>query len=360
MAFVIAIANQKGGCGKTTTAVNLSACLSKNQKKTLLIDFDPQAHATLGLNLSTDISIYDVLSGFSNKKLSIKDVCVNIEQYFDMIPSNILLSTLEQELANEISRESRLWEALNPIKENYDYIIIDCPPNLGILTINAIRATDLVIIPVEASRFSLEGLGRLIGIIELLRERLNCDISWKVLLTIFDSRLNHSFEMLNRIKERFRDKVFDTIIHINVKLKEAQNCGYHILKYDRYCRGAKDYFSLSLEIMKHYPTSKMQEMDNQMAEIIKKETPKIRQINFSLFMPEAKDVYVVGEFNNWKIDENSRMQANKEGVWSKQIELKAGTYRYRFVVDGKWIDDPNNLKKAANPYGEMDSLIEIA
>jgi chromosome partitioning protein len=359
MGFVIAIANQKGGCGKTTTAVNLSACLSKNQKKVLLIDFDPQAHATLGLNVSTETSIYDVLSGFSNRKLNIKEVCVNIEPYFDMIPSNILLSTLEQELANEISRESRLWEALIQIKDNYDFIIIDCPPNLGILTINAIRATDLVIIPVEASRFSLEGLDRLIGIIELLCERLNCSISWKVLLTIFDSRLNHSFEMLNIIKERFKDKIFDTIIHTNVKLKEAQNYGYHILKYDRYCRGAKDYFSLSLEIIKQTPISMVEEMAKQMEETIKKEIPKIRQINFSLFMPEAKEVYVVGEFNNWKIDETSRMQINSEGVWSKQIELIPGTYRYRFVVDGRWIDDPANIKKTANPYGEMDSLIEI-
>jgi chromosome partitioning protein len=359
MASVISIANQKGGCGKTTTAVNLSACLAKNHRKTLLIDFDPQAHATLGLNLPTEPSIYDVLSAFSNKKLRIEEVCINLEPYFDVIPSNILLSTLEQELANEIGRESRLHDIITPLREKYDYIIIDCPPNLGILTINAIRSADFVIIPVEASRFSLEGLDRLIGIIELLCERLGCHLSWKVLLTIFDSRLNHSFQMLKKIKERFRENVFETIIHTNVKLKEAQNNGCHILKYDRYCRGAKDYFSLSLEIINQTTYPKMEELKLQMEQIIEEKLNNFQEITFSLFMPEAKEVYLVGDFNDWRIEENSRMELNKEGTWSKRVRLLPGCYRYRFVVDGKWMEDPYNIKKINNPFGEMDSLIEV-
>jgi len=357
---VISVANQKGGCGKTTTSVNLSACLAKNQKRTLLIDFDPQAHATLGLNMSTEPSIYDVLSMFSDQKLNIKDVCVNVEPNFDLIASNILLSTLEQELANEISRESRLCEAIATLKDKYDYIIIDCPPNLGILTINAIRAADLVIIPVEASRFSLEGLDRLISIINLLCERLDCELSWKVLLTIFDSRLKHSFEMLKIIKGRFKDKTFDTIIHTNVKLKEAQNSGCHILKYDKYCRGAKDYFGLALEILKSDYAPLMLEMDKQMQVAVKEKISSFKEINFSLFMPQAKEVYLVGDFNDWQIDQESLMQPNREGNWSIRMKLLPGAYRYRFVVDGKWMDDPANLKKVANPFGEMDSLLEVS
>jgi len=356
---IISITNQKGGCGKTTTAVNLSACLAKNQRRTLLIDFDPQAHASLGLNVCGEYTIYDVLSNFSNKRLNLKDVRLNIEPYFDIVPSNIILSTLEQELANEISRESRLWEVIQPIRDEYDFIIIDCPPNLGILTINAIRSSDNIIIPVEASRFSLEGLSQLINIIDLIQERLNCYISWKVLLTMFDSRLKHSFEMLEIIKERFKGKIFETIIHTNVKLKEAQNTGCHILKYDKYSRGAKDYFTLSLEIIRQLEGVRMEELETQMKQIVKQKIEKFQEVNFSLFMPSAKEVYLVGDFNDWKIEPNSQMQMDKDGNWSKTIKLTAGIYRYRFVVDGKWMEDPLNTQKIPNPFGEMDSLIEI-
>lgn len=360
---IIAIANQKGGCGKTTTAINLSACLAYNQKKVLLVDFDPQAHATFGLNIRTGLTIYNVLSKLSPEKVDLKDTIVNVETNFDLVPSNILLSTLEQELANEISRESRLWEALNQFTGLYDYIIIDCPPNLGILTVNAIRASSEVFIPVEASRFSLEGVDKLVDIINLVRDRLGCEVSWRVMVAMFDSRLRHSFDMLNKIREDFRNKIFNTIIHINVKLKEAQNKGEHILRYDKYSRGAKDHFSLSREIIttqSRQPAA----LEFQMQEVLKQEIPKLTkleltEVEFSLFMPEAKEVYLAGDFNGWQIDDSSRMQA-KDGLWSKRMEMSPGRYRYRFVMDGRWIEDPYNLSKQKNPFGGMDSLIEVA
>ncbi|MCM8799893.1 MAG: AAA family ATPase [Candidatus Omnitrophica bacterium] len=355
---IIAVANQKGGCGKTTTAVNLSASLAINKNKVLLVDFDPQAHTTFGLSISTDVSIYNVLSEFAEKRLNLKDIIINIEQNFDIVTSNILLSTLEQELANQISRESRLKEILEPIKNEYDYIIIDCPPNLGILTINAIRSCDMVIIPVEASRFSIEGLDKLIEIINLIQERLNCKINWRILLTIFDSRLKHSFEMWQKIKDKFKDKLFDTVIHINVKLKEAQNEGRHILEYDRYSRGAKDYLSLAREIMMIFGKPLMEKMEKQMQEIIKEKLPQLKEVIFSLDMPQAREVYLVGDFNNWKLEQTSLMES-KEGRWTKKLTLAPGSYRYRFVVDGNWIEDPYNLNKVPNPFGQMDSLLEI-
>ena len=359
---IIAVANQKGGCGKTTTAINLSACLASNKKKVLLVDFDPQAHATFGLNVKPSLSIYNTLSTISPSKVDIKDIIVNVEPNFDLVPSNILLSTLEQELANEISRESRLWDILTPLSETYDYVIIDCPPNLGILTVNAIRAASEVVIPVEASRFSLEGIDKLIDVIELVKDRLDCKVTWKVLVTIFDSRLRHSFTILDKIKEKFKYNIFGTIVHVNVKLKEAQNEGRHILNFYKYSRGAKDYFSLSREIITEQERTFVSQaiLDKEMREVLKKELPRMTEVVFSLFMPKAKEVHLVGDFNDWKTDESTRMNVNNEGLWSKRVELPKGYYRYRFMVDGQCLEDPYNLLKEKNQFGGMDSLIKIA
>ena len=372
---IIAITNQKGGCGKTTTSVNLAASLAANGRKVLLVDIDPQAHATLGLNIKSYFSIYNVLSKITHQKTRLEDIIQNVSPDFDIAPSSIILSTLEQELAGEIGRESRLWDTLNNFKVNYDYILIDCPPNLGILTINAIRAADEVIIPVEASRFSLEGMDQLLSIVSLVRDRLNHAVSTKILVTNFDSRLAHSFKMLEKIKSDFKNKLFSNIIHVNVKLKEAQNQGTHILNFDKYSRGAKDYYSLSREIITQETSPKNTEktesaafrktepkpvvvLEKKMNEILKKELPKLTEVIFSVFAPDAKDVYVAGEFNNWKLEDSNRMLSNN-GTWSKKLNLTSGKYRYRFVIDGKWIEDTSNPLREINPYGSVDSLIEI-
>ena len=358
---IISITNQKGGCGKTTTAVNLAAALSSNKKKVLLIDLDPQSHATLGLDIKADSSVYDVLSKLTNKKAKLDEIIQNIGENFDIAPSSIVLSTLEQELAGEIGRESRLRDILDGFKGHYDYILIDCPPNLGILTINAIRAANEILVPVEASRFSIEGLSQLVEIVNLVRDRLDHDVKYKVLVTNFDSRLRHSFKILERIKTTFKDNLFSTIIHVNVKLKEAQSEGTHILSYDKYCRGAKDYFSLSREILTQDEppsTTVAQFLEEKMAEILKKEMPKLSAVTFSLKAPEAREVYVTGDFNDWKLDDNSRMNL-KNGSWSKRLSLTKGKYHYRFVIDGKWVEDPNNPVQEINPFGELNSALII-
>jgi len=361
---IISIANQKGGCGKTTTSINLAAALAANGRKVLLIDLDPQAHASSGLNIKADTSIYNVLSKITHKKSRLEEIIQNLGENLDIAPSSIVLSTLEQELSGEIGRESRLWENLGEFKGNYDYILIDCPPNLGILTINAIRASGEIIIPVEASRFSLEGLSQLTSIIKLVNERLNHDVYFRVLVTNFDSRLQHSFKMLEKIKADYKDKMFSNIIHVNVKLKEAQNAGLHILTYDKYCRGAKDYFSLSREIITQEKGSPApvilpeKTMEKRMKEILKEALPKLNAVTLTFKAPGAKEVYLAGEFNNWKLDENSRMEQTN-GCWTKYLKLDKGTYRYRFVVDGNWVEDPANPLNRLNPYGTRDSLLEV-
>lgn len=355
---VIAIANQKGGCGKTTTAVNLSAALSSNGRKVLLIDFDPQAHATVGLNVQSKTSIYDCLSKLSTQKSNLRDIIVNVDSNFDIAPSHIMLSTLEQELANEISRESRLQETLSTFTNEYDYCLIDCPPNLGILTVNAICAAQEVILPAEPSRFSVEGLSRLIDIITLIKERLSHQVNYRVLVTIFDSRLKFAFKILAELRNKFSRNMFSTIIHVNVKLKESQSSGVSVLAFDKYSRGAKDYYSLAKEMIKQERDAAP--LQDKMQELIKKHLPRLSDVTLKLNLPGAKDVFVAGEFNGWRADASSAMANSNNGTWSVRMKLKPGQYRYRFVVDGKWMADPANPTTEINPYGEYDSLLTIA
>ena len=381
---IISIANQKGGCGKTTTSINLAATLGVSGQKILLIDLDPQAHATLGLNVNDQNSLYNCISKLTPHKLKIKDIIKAVDKNFDIVPSNVLVGTLEQELADEIGRELKLVEIINEIKDSYDYILIDCPPSLGFLTVNAIRASDEIIIPVETSRFSMQGVDHLMDIANLIRERLNHPVKAKVLITMFDSRLRHSFTMLGKMKEKFSGMLFDTIVHTNVKLKEAAVMGEAVIKYDKYCRGTKDYMCLAREILtidrhpslpeiklppKQEPEPVQQqaadlaaapyEPSQRMQELIQKETGEFLSATaFALKAPQAKSVYVTGSFNDWSLDESCRM-SNNEGVWSLKVNLKPGTYRYQFIVDGQWQEDPANTNVERNSFGDINSLIEV-
>ncbi len=366
---IISIANQKGGCGKTTTAINLVSSLAANGKRTLLLDLDPQAHATLGLNRDDQNSIYNVISRITPRKLTLRDIIQKVERNFDIVPSNVLVGTLEQELADEIGREMKLVEAIETIKDRYDYIIIDCPPSLGFLTVNALRASSEVIITAEPSRFSVQGVDHLMDIVNLIRERLNHPLSAKVLVTMFDSRLRHSFSMMDTMKAKFSSMMFGTIIHVNVKLKESAVEGKTVLSYDKYSRGSKDYTSLAKEIIaidegRFSPeikatTTSSADFSDKMREIVAKETEKMIYATFSLKDPAAQSVYISGTFNEWTLNEACRMNKDEEGRWSLRLPLDRGIYQYQFVVDGRWQADPENECREPNGFGDVNSVIEV-
>lgn len=360
---VISIANQKGGCGKTTSAINLASALGSAGKRTLLIDLDPQAHASLGLNIDGQDSIYNLISKLTPRKLKIDNIIRRVEDTFDIVPSNILVGTLEQELADEIGRELKMTDIIASLKERYDYILIDCPPSLGILTVNSIRASDQVLIPVETSRFSMQGVDHLMDIITLIRDRLNHPVDCKILITMFDSRLRHSFSMLSKIREKYSSILFDTIIHVNVKLKESAVMGKTVAEFDKYCRGTKDYFSLAKEMIlldqpKANTEVNFQPLSSKMKEIVKAEAQDMVQVTFALAAPEAQSVYVTGSFNDWSLDEACRMK-EETGQWIVRLPLKMGLHKYQFIVDGKWQEDPVNPNQERNSFGDINSLIEV-
>ena len=250
MAKIIAVANQKGGVGKTTTAVNLSACLAHIGKKVLLVDIDPQGNATSGVGVEkgdVDECIYDILVEDVEATQVIRSTSV---ERLDVLPSTIQLSGAEIELVPTISREVRLKRALDSVSANYDFIFIDCPPSLGLLTINALTASDSVLIPVQCEYYALEGLSQLLNTVRLVQKHLNTDLEIEgVLLTMLDARTNLGIQVIEEVKKYFREKVFKTIIPRNVRLGEAPSHGKPIIIYDAKSRGAEVYVDLAKEVV---------------------------------------------------------------------------------------------------------------
>ena len=247
---IIAMANQKGGVGKTTTAVNLSAMLAKKGKKVVLIDSDPQGNATSGVGVDRQIgySVYDVIINDISIENALQDTVV---ENLKICPSNINLAGAEVELVSLVSREQRLKMQLDKIKAEYDYIIIDCPPSLGMLTLNALTAADTVLIPIQCEYYALEGLGQLVNTIELVQQHLNKSLEIEgVVLTMFDVRTNLSNQVVKEVKNYFDDKVYKTEIPRNVKLSEAPSYGLPITIYDSRSKGAKSYEKLTKEFLK--------------------------------------------------------------------------------------------------------------
>lgn len=449
----LALINQKGGCGKTTSSINLAACLAHTGQRTLLVDMDPQGHCAVGLAVpegQVEKSIYDVLRNPAGT-LTIRDITWQVASNFDLAPANISLAALENELHGVAGRPDRLADALERVAKEYDYGIIDCPPNVGLLTFNAMRACNEVIIPVETGYFSLHGLSRQLELIESLRAQCRQEIRVRILATLYDIRTKLAREVLAELREQFGDLVMEATINFNTKLKEAASFGQPITEYDPASKGFKDFLKLARELMGPPPRltldvsrallesqnnglaatqaqvtqlqqSVRETIDqiekiplgielgedfeaettpprriapaNPAAELARKaeeiRTSAQRQLGVSvpagprsrqstqqkiedfygvrqtaegtLFVahcPEAKSVSLAGEFNGWS-PETNRMEATEEpGTFRALLRMQPGRYRYRLVVDGRWQADPHNMYSEPNPFGELDSIVEV-
>lgn len=251
MPKIYSITNQKGGVGKTTTAVNLSACLAKAGRKVLLVDIDPQGNTTSGIGIeknSLEKSIYDALIN----NVSLDEIIVNSQiENLDVVPATIELAGAEIELVPTLSREVKFRELLREVKDGYDYVIIDCPPSLGLLTINALTASTSVIIPIQCEYYALEGLSQLLNSLKLVKQHLNTALDIEgVLLTMYDPRTKLSSQVVEEVKNYFENKVYNTVVPRNVRLSEAPSYGMPIILYDDKSKGAKVYSEFSKEVMK--------------------------------------------------------------------------------------------------------------
>jgi len=375
----ITIFNHKGGCGKTTTAINLAAALAGDKRRVLLVDLDPQAHSTVGCGIREDeveLSTWDVLKrvGEGGPPLGLADIAWEVFEGFYLAPASAGLATLEQSLAGTDGRELRLKRLIHEMPKTYDFLLIDCGPGLGLLVTNALMAATEVVIPVDLGFFSLHGLGRTLKTVEMIAERTGHKPAVHVLPTMYDTRARTMRRTLAVLRERYEQKVLDTVIRFNVDLREAAAMGSPIAEFKPEARGHQDYRALAEEVLAGGLHAAYEAAATEEIETARREEAAVDRkveavygailidhgVRFVCLAPGAKRVQVAGDFNQWNAAGDSEMEpAQEPGVWRREFRLPPGRYAYRLIIDGRWCSDPANPYVESNPYGELNSVVEV-
>jgi chromosome partitioning protein len=354
---ILSVVNQKGGCGKTTVSINLAAALAKKGRQVLLVDMDPQGHAGLGLNVDADDydrSMYDVLL---HAQIELDEVVLSILDNLDLAPSSVVLAAVEQELADKPGRERRLAAKLSRLRKPYDYVLIDCPPSIGLLTFNALAASHEAIIPVDPSFFSLHGLHKVRETLELLRDEVGHDIHIRILANNCNSRTNFSRDILYEIENFHGDSMLKTCITHTVKLKEAASRGQPVVRFEPGGRAAKEFAALAEEILAQEAFFRAGERRD-LSGVFRGPQVVAGGVRFSIDAPHAREVRVTGEFTGWSY-EGIPLERGDDGSWSTVVEVSAGTHEYRFILDGVWVKDPSNLESVLNEFGQENSVVVV-
>jgi chromosome partitioning protein len=350
----IAVVNQKGGCGKTITSINLSAFLALAERRVLLVDLDPQGHSTLGLSVTAPArTMYDVFwSRNGGPEITLTDVTRSVGMNFDLAPADILLSAIPEALAGLAGRENILTWAFTDLVDRYDYVIVDCPPSVGLLTFNALKACTEALIPMDPSFFSLHGIGKLFETFEVLEKKTGHHITARVLVTLYPGRASFVKAVLEEVRGHLAGHHFQTVVRQSVKLAEAASHGLPITSYATHSVGFEDYRALADEILQ-------QESAIAAEGGSRATTPAVTPdgVVFTIEAAGAAHVQLAGDFNDWT-PEGSEMEPVGR-LWKKLLKLAPGRYRYRYVIDGQWRTDPGNAAVEPSPFGGNDSVLTL-
>lgn len=370
---IIAVANQKGGCGKTTTAINLSACLGKKEKRVLLLDLDPQGHSSLGFGVYDEDAkdLYDVFTG----ETVIDDVILpNVFTGVDVLPATQTLAAAEHLPVRKDERDLQLAKHLALISDHYDFVVIDCPPSMGLLSFNALAVAHLVLVPIEMSLFGLHGIDSMYEVVRALQERHGREVPIRVLPTLVDSRTRLCRQFLHEVGERYADDVLPVMVQFTVRLKESVRQGVPIVDFDPASTVAVQYDRLANELqsilMETVPdpsdhegdahsrlTSMKRAFEDARSRLSGKPNRQFVVLRFYDFA--GCDLKIAGSFNDWRPDEGVATQIDDDGVIEKTLFVSPGTYQYRLVVDGVWQEDPSNPEQLPNFSGGFNSVLEV-